>query len=692
MRIFILAFLFSLTALAGVPFGFWTTSGLVYQAEVLTYGTAITNNSGTISSNDFRAINTFVVSAKANGYWDYLLEVGPLAGNNTNAALIKLKYPVGVTNLLLQLGSASSYSATAGFVGDASTVYLNTRFGNTNFGTVSNGMTFFDTRTKATEIPAFNMLVGYQSAKFNLLSKDVSLNDSTWVMYSDTVAFGPGPVVGNKLGLGATTLTRTSSTNADMFHNGHWWGSSTSSGVDSGSGTVSVLAYGAGNGKGDATAGFYALDSGIPTNLVPTFHADLVALEYSLGRLPQFTNSIPSYLVIGQSRGTAGGGTANGGFVGSNTGTLFGNFMEAAISHLSLPASIFPTFKYAWTLTREGKDSVSKLNTGWKAFQDEMSWLSRTNGYGATNDSFMMAWGEGGQNYDYLSKPSTNLEIDEIGLGPRITNNHYGLSIRDVGIQQSNALAYFHQALQFRALLSAFGEADAPVVSIGTNMATWQTNYTTDIRAITGQTNDVPMFNTQQPSVTNQISNTNMLWLHQNFYPQHVLVGPVYFLKGCDGTHPTNFSYTVQGEYYAKAVFKAVIQNQRYDPLFVTNVSRSLSVITLTYTGVVGTLLLDNTNVTDPGNMGFQYSDSTLPPVITSVVVTATNQVAITLLSTPTGTGKTLSYAFPFTGMQNAQFHTNSPRGCLRDTDPTVGITSGSNLWNWAVHQIVAVP
>ncbi|WP_225154433.1 hypothetical protein, partial [Bradyrhizobium sp. NBAIM08] len=46
------------------------------------YKTRITQNKGSISGNDLAAITSFVTAAKKHHYWDKLIDVGPLAGNN----------------------------------------------------------------------------------------------------------------------------------------------------------------------------------------------------------------------------------------------------------------------------------------------------------------------------------------------------------------------------------------------------------------------------------------------------------------------------------------------------------------------------------------------------------------------------------------------------------------------------------
>jgi hypothetical protein len=79
------------------------------------YNNRINLNGGSISNSDLLAIKSFVDSAKAHLYWDKLIDVGTLAGNNLEAAVVKLKY-LGSESILEDNGFTSGdYLADQGF-------------------------------------------------------------------------------------------------------------------------------------------------------------------------------------------------------------------------------------------------------------------------------------------------------------------------------------------------------------------------------------------------------------------------------------------------------------------------------------------------------------------------------------------------------------------------------------------------
>lgn len=74
-------------------------------------------------------MDQFVVDCKAANIWTKLIEVGPFAGTNLNAALVKLAYQSGgsgvLTNSNFVAGDYAETGSSAGLLGDG-TKYLNT--------------------------------------------------------------------------------------------------------------------------------------------------------------------------------------------------------------------------------------------------------------------------------------------------------------------------------------------------------------------------------------------------------------------------------------------------------------------------------------------------------------------------------------------------------------------------------------
>src|SRR5207244_3621953 len=79
-----------------------------------------------------------------------------------------------------------------------------------------------------------------------------------------------------------------------------------------------------------------------------------------------------------------------------------------------------------------------------------------------------------------------------------------------------------------------------------------------------------------------------------------ILVCPKYFLPYWDGLHLSPDGYRWLGEYYAKAYYQQMIAGQQWSPLRPIAISRNSNVVSLTFTGAVGNLVLDTNLVTDP--------------------------------------------------------------------------------------------
>ncbi len=213
------------------------------------------------------------------------------------------------------------------------------------------------------------------------------------------------------------------------------------------------------------------------------------------------------------------------------------------------------------------------------------------------------------------------------------------------------------------------------------NLVEFQGNYETDAKAITGQTGIIPMFICQVASWTKYGQTTSLIPGAQigaaEANPTKIfLVCPKYFLPyQTDGIHLTNTGEMRLGQYYAKAI-AAVLAGGSWQPVRPLTVTRSGAIITVKFNVPAGQLVFDTTNVTNPGNYGFEYTDAGTPPAISNVQITDFDTVQITLASTPSGSSKKIRYAWTGTANANAG-PTTGARGCLRDTD---------TLPNWCVN------
>ncbi|MBK6464213.1 MAG: hypothetical protein IPF92_24915 [Myxococcales bacterium] len=250
-----------------------------------------------------------------------------------------------------------------------------------------------------------------------------------------------------------------------------------------------------------------------------------------------------------------------------------------------------------------------------------------------------------------------------------------------------------------RAVTNVHGESDhvAGNATYAADLAEWQSDYETEVKAITGQTEPIPMFHTQMSSWTKYGQATSAIPLQQLEASivsngKIVLVGPKYNVQYApDGVHLTAAGYRHMGEYYAKVYRRVVLEGRRWEPLRPVSATLTGDEIRVKFVVPVAPLVFDTTTVTDPGNKGFEYvDDSASPPTITAVTLEGPDTVRIKLSAAPVGAGKTIRYAA--TGAVGARAGaTTGPRGNLRDSD-TSRSRDGDKLENWAVHFAIPVP
>jgi hypothetical protein len=271
------------------------------------------------------------------------------------------------------------------------------------------------------------------------------------------------------------------------------------------------------------------------------------------------------------------------------------------------------------------------------------------------------------------------------------------------GIAQVNAAkkvaAELGKSYIVRAVTTVHGESDHVTNNLAydQSLVEWQRDYETDVKAITGQADPIPLFQTQMSSWTRYGATTSKIPLlqlsaHVANPGKIVLVGPKYHLAySTDGVHLTNAGYLHMGEDYAKVYRRVILEGRPWEPLRPLTVTRAGAVITVKFAVPAPPLVLDIQTVSDPGTKGFQFASvGATAPAITKVEVTGPDTVTITLAGEPAGTTRTLRYAM--TGQpQDLGGPMTGPRGNLRDSEATVS-RSGNKLYNWCVHFEVDVP
>jgi len=227
-------------------------------------------------------------------------------------------------------------------------------------------------------------------------------------------------------------------------------------------------------------------------------------------------------------------------------------------------------------------------------------------------------------------------------------------------------------------------------------------DYNADLKAVTGQTQDVVMFASQQSAIVSEPDGPNVqLWQAGIDYPGKIVcTGPKYAYGPYYGLHLFAADYERLGEKYAE-VFDAVVnRGVNWKPLGPNRVTRNGAVITINF-DVPNPPLAWDTNLTPPhqqlntawanGN-GFEVTDQAGNEVQIASVAIQGNSVILTLSAAPAaGTSLTLAYALteddPSNGWDGG--YPYGMHGLLRDSDNfqgyametiDVSATNGSNL------------
>jgi hypothetical protein len=283
------------------------------------------------------------------------------------------------------------------------------------------------------------------------------------------------------------------------------------------------------------------------------------------------------------------------------------------------------------------------------------------------------AWG--GKNYDALKKGGTSGVYEKV-------------------LAQAASIFAARPLAIYKGVSCIHGEQDGldNNTAYAVDLAEWQADFETDLQAITGQTEDIPLFICQAGSAsgygyTSGIatvafpSQLQQLVAHKANSKIH-LVCPKYQLDYYDHSHITNDAQRLLGEYYAKA-FAVVEAGGTWEPLRPTTIVGAGSTVTISFTGRVGNLAFDTTLVASATNYGFAYKDDS-SRTITGVSI-VNNQVVITLSGT-IGANPLVSYAYNNgAGGAANQVAGLGARGNLRDSDTAVSAFDGARLYNWCV-------
>lgn len=654
------------------------------DSDAAIYFNAIKTNGGTITLRQKVAVNNFVLAAKAHGYWTNITDCSPMAGQQTNAAIVKLvSHPQSQSTVLKVWGcDSTNYNPSIGFILNGAKyiwsglVLSNQVIVGSNFfvGTWTNGQVtntqswLFGSATTGTHNYIY-MWSGWTAA-------DVAYEMKSEGGGSAGQAFTYNAGQYFAIDKGFCLMNRTDVSNVHVWYNGYPMITNTAT-ITVQADYPRVFPFGArydaappigapGTVSGNWIFSFYAVGTGLPDSAATNFYNDVMALQKDLGRLPPRSTRRPAIVIVGQSN--AQGGTPTG------NQTVYDNVQGGNKVNIGANAGTnYPTCRI---------QSPGGTNE-WSAFAEELSYLSRTYGGGATtNDTLFETFAINGAGYGSLAK----------GTQPFYDSTNWA------GLQNAIELANYNKTLRFPAMMVVHGENDSGSTNYGTNMVTWNTDYRTALNSFNSDSGNVPMFHSQIDSYTSgtkdlEYVNDQLLYNHEaSGGVTNILACPKYQYPYADTLHLTATSYARLGEQYAWA-FWNWIKNGVWDPVRPTSITETdTNQITCTFTGVVSQLVFDTNsvpwlNLTNFSTYGFSYTDASSPPTITNVVIQSSNQVVLTLNGTiHSKSGRKLSYAHNATNLTAACGTSGADGGVLRDSNTETGITTTSNLWNWAVH------
>lgn len=617
------------------------------------YFDAIDTAGSSISAGQQTAVNAFVVAAKAHSYWDNLIDCSPFCGSDLTGALVKLKAFAGSpTSCTNNNFVGADYTETTGLDADGAN-WLETGVYMDDVGEVG-GLSFFQPDKDYTSGGLVQMIGTAFTAPWCLIQ---FVGEGIYAGWSKLFAgYNPTPnAITTPYGFGLYRTYSSTTTNHVLGIGEVSLSTNTDSATGDKNEQICVFAMPDGSRVFDGRGTWYGIDDGgITGQKAIDFNNDMLALMEALGRTPApiagvAMNYVP---ITGQSLATGGN---------SDLAALTYDLQLTQRNRMQTgSAESFTTGKKMANLVRLTGFSLEHLGLPFARS------LSNING-SANNDVVVDNWASSGTAYVGLKKGTTpyNNLIDNLTTA-------YGLH------------GYYNEGFVVPAVLVVHGESDSQSSTYQADIEEWQADLETDIQAITGQADGIPMFCSQESSWTtgNQATGKSSIAMYAAAVAEptkQILVCAKYFLTYADSVHLSSWSYRRLGEYYAKAYKAVIIDAGSFAPMQPTNIARVGAVVTLTFGNRVGNLVLDTDYVNNPGNYGFEFFDDGGPSVTVSSVAIVSNTIEVTLSGTPSGAGKRIRYAY--TGVSgNDAGPVTGPRGCLRDSDTATSLYDGAAI------------
>jgi hypothetical protein len=311
--------------------------------------------------------------------------------------------------------------------------------------------------------------------------------------------------------------------------------------------------------------------------------------------------------------------------------------------------------------------------------------------FGKNYISVQGEFGENGQGMVYLKKNAT-----QSGVNGRA----YEATLIEVRAVKRLAAAA-GKTYGVAAVIVTHGETDSGNTNYENELYQLWSDYNTDIKAITGQSQDLQMIVSQQNSCGDNSSSTVAQWKVGVNHPATIVCsGPKYqYPYSSDAVHLDTSGYEMNGEKYGQIYYERIVLGNNWQPLQPISASRNGNVVTVQFHVPVAPLVWDTAFQTPHqsesewvNGKGFEvYASSTARITINSVSISG-DRVLIACASDP-GANCRVDYAMAQTSSAMSTPHAGTRRwGLLHDSDPFAGSTTNKAQPNWCVAFQMTIP
>lgn len=303
--------------------------------------------------------------------------------------------------------------------------------------------------------------------------------------------------------------------------------------------------------------------------------------------------------------------------------------------------------------------------------------------------------GESGQGMSVIEKGAAEVVMGATSLGRAYAATLFEATVI-ARLAREQGLSY-----GVGAVVITHGEADAGNARYEDDLIQLRRDYEQDLRAITGQAENVLMLVSQQNSVPENSGSrsvaTQAQWRVGVDHPgEFVCSGPKYqYAYAADGVHLVTRGYQMLGEKYGQVYYERRVAGRDFQPLQPLELSRNGRSVSVRFHVPVAPLAFDTglptphaTSAEWAAGRGFEVWQNNRRVTIQSVAI-AGDSVIINCAE-DIGAGYTLGYAATTDGV----LRPGGTRrwGQLRDSDPFVGSTTGQAQPNFAVAFELPIP